>query len=46
LQLDAGLISGLPCQSVADAKGDGNVDALDAELVLQFAAGLLSHLPV
>jgi hypothetical protein len=46
LQLDAGLIGGLPCQSVADVNGDGSVDALDAELVLQFVAGLVSHLPV
>lgn len=41
LQLDAGLISALPCQSAGDVSNDGAVNAIDAALVLQFVAGLL-----
>lgn len=44
LQVGAGLIGGLPCQSNGDVSGDGTIDALDAALVLQFAAGLIDTL--
>ena len=45
LQLDAGLIDALPCQSAADVNRDGAIDVIDALLLLQFSAGLLPGLP-
>jgi hypothetical protein len=45
LQLTAGVASSLPCQSAGDVNGDGATNSLDAALILQFVAGLLSHLP-
>ncbi len=44
LQLDAALVSSLPCPDVANVNGDGVIDALDAILILQFAAGLIDSL--
>lgn len=44
LQLNAGLLTGLPC-AAGDVNDDGVVSTLDAALVLQFSAGLISSLP-
>jgi hypothetical protein len=44
LQLEAQLITTLPCREFADVTGDGAIDARDAALVLQYVAGLLSSL--
>ncbi|MCH7580895.1 MAG: hypothetical protein IIB22_11680 [Chloroflexi bacterium] len=44
LQFSASLVGELLCQDVADVNQDGSVDALDATLILQFAAGLLESL--
>ena len=41
LQLDAGLITSVPCFGSADMSGDGLVNSVDAALILQFDAGLL-----
>jgi uncharacterized protein YkwD len=41
LQLAANLASSLPCETDADANNDGEVNAADALLVLQYAAGLV-----
>ena len=41
LQLNAGLIEMLPCQSSADVNKDGTVNAVDASLILQRLAGLI-----
>ncbi|MEX0785444.1 MAG: nidogen-like domain-containing protein [Dehalococcoidia bacterium] len=43
LQLNAGLLGGLPC-AAGDVNGDGVVSTLDAALVLQYIAGFLSTL--
>ncbi len=40
LQLDAGLLTVLPCPENADVNDDGSTNALDASLILQFVAGL------
>ena len=40
----AALVAELPCQDVADVNQDGTVNAVDATLILQFAAGLLDNL--
>jgi alpha-tubulin suppressor-like RCC1 family protein len=45
LQLSAGLIDSLACQSAGDANLDGSIDAIDAALILQFAAGIIEDLP-
>ena len=45
LQLFANLKVSVPCQNVADVNGSGVIGPVDAMLVLQFDAGLLSHLP-
>ncbi|MCH8008255.1 MAG: dockerin type I repeat-containing protein [Chloroflexi bacterium] len=45
LQLEAGLISALPCEEKADVNGDGLLNSLDAVLILQFAADLIPQLP-
>jgi hypothetical protein len=45
LQLTAGLIDELPCDSGADADANGEIDTRDAALVLQFVAGLLDEFP-
>ena len=45
LQLNAGLMSGLPCIQNADVSQDGRINARDAALTLQFHVGLLNHLP-
>jgi len=42
LQSGAGLIAHVACPQAADANGDGHVNAVDAALILQFGAGLLS----
>jgi len=44
LQLNAGLVSSLSCQGLADVNRDGRTDSIDAALVLQFIAGLLNSL--
>lgn len=44
LQLDAGLLSTLPCATKADVNLDGAVNAVDAALILQYSAGLLVSL--
>jgi hypothetical protein len=41
LQLDAHLLSALPCPANGDMSGDGRANSLDASLILQFAAGLI-----
>jgi hypothetical protein len=46
LQLDAGLVSTLRCDELADANRDGRTNAIDASLVLQFSAGIVETLPV
>ena len=46
LQFSVSLVGELPCQDVADVNDDGSVDALDATLILQFAAGLLNSLAI
>jgi hypothetical protein len=45
LQFDAGMSSSLPCPQVADVNHNGLVDVIDAALILQFDAGLVSGLP-
>ena len=40
----AGLIAALPCPQNADVNHDGSVNAIDAALILQYVAGLVSHL--
>jgi hypothetical protein len=40
------MVTSLPCFSAADVNRDGRVDALDAVLILQYAAGLVPALPV
>jgi alpha-tubulin suppressor-like RCC1 family protein len=46
LQLGAGLLDSLDCESAGDVNDDGRVDAIDAALILQHVAGLLDSLPV
>ena len=46
LQLNARLISGLPCPGSGDVNGDLVTNPLDAALILQFSAGLISQLEV
>ena len=46
LQLTAGLVGSLACQSLGDVNGSGEADSIDATLILQFVAGLLPGLPV
>jgi len=46
LQFAAGLLNSLPCEGSADVNGDGDIDVLDAALVLQLDAGLIDELPV
>ena len=41
----AGLLSHATCQQNADVNRSGRLDAIDATLVLQVAAGLLSGFP-
>lgn len=45
LQASAGLITRAPCHEDADVNRDGDITTIDAALVLQFAAVLLSTLP-
>ena len=45
LQLIAGRISSLPYMNNADVNEDGNIDAEDALLILQFEAGFIPTLP-
>jgi len=45
LQLTAGLLSTLPCQTAADVNDDGNADSRDAAVILQFDAGLIKSIP-
>ena len=45
LQLGAGLVGSLACQTAADVNRDGSTNSIDAALILQLAAGLLDHLP-
>ncbi len=44
LQLQAGLISSLPCEDEADVNRDGLLNPIDSTLILQFSAGLLNNL--
>jgi hypothetical protein len=44
LQYVAGLVSSLPCQSLADVNGQGGVNSIDASLILQYVAGLIPNL--
>lgn len=46
LQDVAGVIPNVTCAENSDVNGDGAGDALDASLILQYAAGELDHLPV
>lgn len=43
LQLHGGLIPTLPCGENADARTDGKIDSRDATLILQYVAGLITH---
>ena len=45
LQFFARLTPSLPCESVADANGNGTIGSIDAALILQFEAGLINVLP-
>ncbi len=42
LQFSAEMIDELPCHDQADVNGDGHVDAVDATIVLQIVAGLIT----
>jgi len=44
LQLSAGLIGSLQCQTAADVNHSGSVNSIDAALILQYAAGLIHNL--
>ncbi len=46
LQLDAGLVTSLPCEDNGDVDGDGEITSADARLVLLFEARLLPGLPL
>jgi len=41
LQINAGLLDELSCESNADVNQNGAIDSIDAALILQFTAGLL-----
>jgi len=45
LQLVAGLVPSLGCQSDADVNWSGQTDTIDALLLLQYVAGLIESLP-
>lgn len=45
LQLEAQLISSVPCPLGGDVNGDGFINSSDALLILQFKAGLIDSLP-
>lgn len=45
LQLVAGLVGSLPCQSNADVDETGTITSIDGALVLQYVAGLIAGLP-
>ena len=45
LQLVAGLVQSLACESSADVDLNGLIDPLDALIILQFIAGLVDSLP-
>jgi hypothetical protein len=45
LQLSAGVYPFVPCPWNADVNGDGEIDVLDAALILQYDAGLIDSLP-
>ena len=45
-QLEAGVITTLPCPVLAHVNGDGVVNIVDALLILQYDAGIISRLPV
>ena len=45
LQFFARLSESLPCESVADANGNGTIGSIDAALILQSDAGLIDFLP-
>ena len=45
LQLDAGLLASLACDSHGDVNRDGVTNSVDATLVLQFVAGFIDRLP-
>jgi hypothetical protein len=45
LQNSAGLLASLPCPQNGDVNGDGRINAIDAQLILQFVAGFLEELP-
>jgi hypothetical protein len=44
-QYAAGLVATLPCLYLGDVNLDGAVNAIDAQLVLQYTAGLIAHFP-
>ena len=44
LQLEAGLISSLPCPENGDLNDDGQIDTKDAAIIMQFVAGLITSL--
>ena len=45
LQLDAGLIGGLPCGNSGDSSMDGDTNSIDASVILQMVAGLVLPAP-
>ena len=45
LQLEAQLISSVPCPLGGDVNGDGFINSPDALLILQFKAQLIDSLP-
>lgn len=45
LQNVAAILPAFPCPDLADVNHDGTVSVVDAALILQFSAGLLSQLP-
>lgn len=44
-QIRDGLVQSLPCHTLGDANADGAINAVDAALILQYAAGLIDNLP-
>jgi hypothetical protein len=44
-QFAADFVDDLPCLYLGDVNIDGRVDAVDAQLVLQYTAGLIEHFP-
>jgi len=45
LQFDARVLEAVACAQAADVNGDGEINAIDSALILQFVAGLIDQLP-